>query len=104
MAELGVFEAIHTARALRRLKPDPVPPELINQVLEAGTCAPSGGNAQDWFFVVITDPEQRKRVGAAYAKASMRVRPFYENRPRPAHMSESEERHLKGSGFYLHEH
>ena len=104
MAELGVFEAIHTARALRRFKPDPVPPELIDQILEAATCAPSGGNAQDWYFVVITDPEQRRRVGAAYAKASLSIRPYYENRPRPEHMTESEERHLKSSGFYLHEH
>ncbi|HUA36490.1 MAG TPA: nitroreductase family protein [Candidatus Binataceae bacterium] len=104
MAELGVFEAIHTARALRRFKPDPVPAELIDHVLEAAVCAPSGGNAQDWYFVVITDPEQRRRVGAAYAKASLSIRPYYENRPRPAHMTESEERHLKSSGFYLHEH
>ena len=104
MAELGVFEAIHTARALRRFKPDPVPRALINQILEAATCAPSGGNAQDWYYIIITDPEQRRRVGAGYAKASMRVRPFYQNRPRPPHMTESEERHLQGSGFFLHEH
>ncbi len=104
MAELGVFEAIHTARALRRFKPDPVPPELITKILEAATCAPSGGNTQDWYFVVVTDPEQRKRVAAVYLKASMLVRPFYENRPVPQHMTEKEDRHLKTAGFYLHEH
>jgi nitroreductase len=104
MAEIGVFEAIHTARALRRFKPDPVPREVITQILEAAICAPSGGNVQDWYFMVVTDPEQRNRVGAAYAKASLSVRPFYENRPRPEHMTETEERHLKTSGFYLHEH
>lgn len=104
MSDIGVFEAIHTARALRRFRPDPVPPEIITRILEAAICAPSGGNVQDWYFVVVTDPEQRKRVGAAYAKASLSVRPFYENRPRPEHMTETEERHLKTSGFYLHEH
>jgi nitroreductase len=104
MAKIGVFEAIQTARALRRFQPDPVPPQIITRILEAAICAPSGGNVQDWLFVVITDPEQRKRVGAAYAKASLSVRPFYENRPRPPHMTDTEERRLKTSGFYLHEH
>ncbi len=55
MTDLGVFEAIHTARALRRFKPDAVPSELITQILEAAVCAPSGGNTQDWYFVVITE-------------------------------------------------
>jgi nitroreductase len=104
MAEMGVFEAISTARALRRFKSDPVPPEMITRILEAAVCAPSGGNLQDWRFVVITDSEQRRLVAAAYAKASLSVRPFYENRLRPEHMAEAEERHLKSSGFYLHEH
>lgn len=104
MTDLGVFEAIHTARALRRFKPDAVPSELITQILEAAVCAPSGGNTQDWYFVVITDPDQRRRVAAAYAKASRSVRPFYENRPRPAHMTEAEERRLHSAGFHLHEH
>lgn len=104
MAEIGVFEAIHTARALRRFKPDPLPMEIVTRILEAATCAPSGGNVQDWYFMVVTDPGQRRRIGAAYAKASLSVRPFYENRPRPEHMTEAEEHHLKSSGFYLHEH
>jgi len=104
MADIGVFEAIHTARARRRFRPDPVPTEIITRVLEAAICAPSGGNVQDWYFVVVTDADQRRRVGAAYAKASLSVRPFYENRRRPEHMTDTEERHLKSSGFYLHEH
>lgn len=104
MAEIGVFEAIHTARALRRFKPDPVPDQLITQILEAAICAPSGGNVQEWIFAAITDPEQRRRVGAIYARASKLVRPFYENRSAPAHMNAGEERHLRQSGFYLYDH
>jgi nitroreductase len=46
MTEPTLFEAIRTARSLRRLKPDPVPEALITHVLEAAICAPSGGNAQ----------------------------------------------------------
>jgi nitroreductase len=52
---------MYTARALRRLKPDPVPEDLINKVLEAGTQAPSGGNAQNWIVIVVRDQAQRQR-------------------------------------------
>jgi len=41
---------------MRRLKPDPVPAELIRKILEAGVSAPSGGNMQRWRFLVIRDP------------------------------------------------
>ena len=43
-----LFEIIRTTRSMRRLKPDPVPNELIRKFLEAGVCAPSGGNMQRW--------------------------------------------------------
>jgi len=44
--DVGLFDAIFTTRAMRRLKPDPVPDELIRKVLEAGLCAPTGGDVQ----------------------------------------------------------
>ena len=47
MTEIGLFEAIHSARALRRLKSDPVPDELIARILDAAIRAPSAGNAQN---------------------------------------------------------
>jgi nitroreductase len=68
MSEIGLFEAIHTARALRRLKPDAVPEALITQILDAAIRAPSAGNAQNWSFVVVRDPEVRRGLGAVYAK------------------------------------
>jgi nitroreductase len=52
-----LFEIIRTTRSMRRLKPDPVPNELIRKILEAGVCAPSGGNMQRWQFLVIRDPK-----------------------------------------------
>ncbi len=42
MPEIGLFEAMYSARAMRRLKPDPVPDALLGKVLEAATQAPSG--------------------------------------------------------------
>lgn len=73
IAELGedvpLLEGIRSTRALRRLRPDPVPPELIRKVCEAGTFAPSGGNRQPWFFIAVTEPERRAFVAERYRSA-----------------------------------
>ena len=54
---------------MRRLKPDPVPNELIRKILDAGVCAPSGGNMQRWRFLVIRDTKVKETVGALYKRA-----------------------------------
>jgi nitroreductase len=64
-----VFDIIHTTRSMRRLKPDPVPDALIRRILAAGQCAPSGGNAQRWRFMVVKDPAIKKAVQVWYQKA-----------------------------------
>ena len=64
-----LFEIIRTTRSMRRLKPDPVPDDLIRRLLEAGTCAPSGGNMQRWRFLVVKDPAIKQTVGAYYKRA-----------------------------------
>ena len=68
-AALPLLEGIRTTRAIRRLKPDPVPQELIRTVCEAGTFAPSGGNRQPWFFIAVTGPERRRWVADRYRPA-----------------------------------
>src|SRR5881409_711866 len=64
-----LFEIISTTRSMRRLKKDPVPDALIRQILEAGICAPSGGNMQRWRFLVIRDPQVKAAVAAYYRRA-----------------------------------
>ncbi len=46
MSDPGFFEILDTTRAIKRLKPEPVPLELVRKVLDAGTNAPSGVNTQ----------------------------------------------------------
>jgi nitroreductase len=104
VAETGLFEAIYSARALRRLRPDPVPEDLITRVLDAAVRAPSAGNAQNWAFVVVRDAEQRRRLGAIYRKASDEVGEIYAARGRPAHLSEDQYRRLMAGGAYLWDH
>ncbi|HEY2387327.1 MAG TPA: nitroreductase family protein [Candidatus Binatia bacterium] len=67
--EVPLLEGIRTTRALRRLRPDPVPPALIRKVCEAGTFAPSGGNRQPWRFIAVIEPERRAWVAERYRRA-----------------------------------
>ncbi len=67
--DVPLLEGLRTTRAIRRLRPDPVPPALIRKVCEAGTFAPSGGNRQPWFFVAVTEPERRAFVAERYRTA-----------------------------------
>ena len=64
-----LFEIMQTTRAMRRLKPDPVPDELIEKILQAGVCAPSGGNTQKWRFLVIKDQKVKQQVQVFYKRA-----------------------------------
>ena len=104
MTEIGLFEAIYSARSIRRLKPDPVPEALITQILNAAIRAPSGGNAQSWAFVLVREPDLRREIGAIYRKASDIAEAIYAARGRPTHLSERQFGRLMASGKHLWEH
>jgi nitroreductase len=63
-----VFAVMATMRAMRRLRPDPVPDELLARLVEAATWAPSGGNIQAYSFVVVTDRAQMTRLAALWRR------------------------------------
>ena len=65
----ALFEIIHSLRAMRRLKPDPVPDALVHEILRAAVAAPSGGNRQPWAFIVVKDFEIKSRVQVYYRRA-----------------------------------
>ncbi len=102
--DIGLFEAIYSARSLRRLKPDPVPEALITQVLDAAIRAPSAGNAQNWAFVVVRDAVQRQALGEIYRKGSRIAEAMYAARGQPAHMTEQQYRRMMTTGAWLWEH
>ncbi len=66
---MDVFEVIGTLRAMRRLKPDPVSDEDVWKILDAAIKAPSGGNRQPWNFLVVRDPEAKRKLGEYYLDA-----------------------------------
>ena len=63
------FDLVGNVRAMRRLKPDPVPMALIEKVLDAGVQAPSGQNTQPWKFVLVADPERKRWFKDRYTHA-----------------------------------
>jgi nitroreductase len=103
--EPGLFEIIHTARSMRRLKPDPVPDALIRKILEAGVCAPSGGNMQRWRFLVIKDREVKEDVAVYYRRAwEEHVKPGYRSSPPPAGSSPERFARMLDAAQYLADH
>jgi len=62
---MDVYEAIRTRQSIRRYRPDPVPDEVLNRVLDAMRLAPSAGNLQPWRFVVVRDAATRERLAKA---------------------------------------
>lgn len=62
-------EAIFSLRAIRRLKPDPIPDGDIRDILEAAIRAPNGGNAQQWHFLVVKDAALRAQFAPLYHEA-----------------------------------
>jgi len=63
---IDLYEAMSTLRAVRRLRPDPIPDDVLARVLQAACWAPTGGNQQPWRVVVVTDPELKKGLQDIY--------------------------------------
>ena len=56
-------EAMFTQRAIRRFKKDPIPDDVLEDIMQATIRAPNGGNTQQWRFIVVKDEEKRRKLG-----------------------------------------
>ena len=100
-----LFEIISTTRAMRRLKPDPVPDDLIRKVLEAGVSAASGGNRQHWRFMVIKDRALKEKVQHYYKRALDEVvGPRYRNSAPPPGVTREQYDRQHNAVSYLTDH
>ncbi|MHB1516760.1 MAG: nitroreductase family protein [Acidimicrobiales bacterium] len=66
---MDIFEALYTSRAMRRVRPDPVPLDVQAKILDAAIRAPSGGNTQNWRFVLVDDKDVLSEIGPLYRDA-----------------------------------
>jgi nitroreductase len=62
-------EALYTTRAMRRVLPDPIPLDIQAKILDAAVRAPSGGNQQNWRFLLLDDPEKKAALAPLYQRA-----------------------------------
>ena len=75
---MDVFEALYTTRAMRRVSEDPIPDDVLKQMIDASIRAPSGSNRQGWKFIVVTDPDIKNQLGDLYREAwDFYIKEFY---------------------------
>jgi nitroreductase len=63
---VDIREALYTTRAMRRVKPDPIPEDVQMRIMDAAIRAPSGGNAQNWRFLLVDDKALMAKLGPLY--------------------------------------
>jgi len=96
MSAVDALTAIRTCIAMRYLRPEPIPDDVLREVLATATCASSPGNSQGWQFLVVRDTDQRRRLGEAIQKA---LNPFFG--PVPADADDSRRKMLNGARHLL---
>ena len=65
--DVGLYAAMRTLRAVRRLRPDPIPTPVLQRVLEAASWAPTGGNVQPWRVIAVRERGLVAELGKLYA-------------------------------------
>jgi len=62
----SLLELVQNTRSIRRFKPDPIPDEYIEKMIEVARWAPSGFNQQPWEYVIVKSPELKKKIYATF--------------------------------------
>ena len=82
MSYNSFLELVKKRRSVRRFKPDPVPDEDIEKIIDAARWAPSGFNTQPWEFVVVREKELKDKIIDAVEEHWLRINP---KREKPGH-------------------
>ena len=64
-----IYQMMSTLRAVRRLRSDPIPDDVLDRVLQAAAWAPTGGNMQPWRVVVVRSAERKQALADVYRPA-----------------------------------
>ncbi len=78
----GFLQLVQTRRSIRRFKPDPLPEDYVNKILEAARYAPSGANSQPWEIVVLTDKAVKDKIVDIVKEASVGSYKLGQTRPK----------------------
>jgi nitroreductase len=101
-ATSDVWEAMSTARTIRRFTDEPVDDATLERCLQAAMWAPSGANAQAWRFVVLRSAQQRAVVAEAAARALEVIEPVY-GMSRPSDDDDSRRARTNRATYELHD-
>ena len=100
-----IYDMMSTLRAVRRLRSDPIPDDVMDRVLQAATWAPTGGNMQPWRVIVVTSPERKQALADIYKPAWYRYAKGYDQRIEQLPADEAEKaRRNRVAGDYLADH
>ena len=66
--DASLFDIMYHCRSMRRLKPDPVPEEVLLQLVDAAIQAPSSSNGQNWRFVIVRDRATKQKIQDVWAR------------------------------------
>ena len=108
--DLSIDALLTTTRSVRKRLDlsRPVEPEVIRECLELALQAPTGGNSQDWHFVVVTDPQQRQALATLYRKGAARyvelMTAVFQQRMASSEQEAKTLARMIDSGQYLSEH
>lgn len=70
---MEVLEAIKSVKSVSKFKPDPVPEQKVQAVVNAARFAPSAENLQPWKFIVVTDEDTKRKLAGACTNAKHMV-------------------------------
>jgi len=99
-----LFDIMYTCRAMRRLRPDPVPDEVLLQLVDAALQGPSGSNAQNWTILVVKDVAQKRKIQEIWRKTwGFYAETFRNAEARPGEDLSQRER-AGAAGTYMVEH
>lgn len=103
--DAGLFEIMYSCRAMRRLEPDPVPRELLVRLVDAANQGPSGSNLQGARWILVQDPEQKKKLAALNKKAvDAYIGPMSERPGELPHQSADKRQRMLDSVLWQAEH
>ena len=77
---IPLYDAMSNLRAVRRLREEPIPDDVLGRILQAAAWAPSGGNTQPWRILVVKDKQLREQIGELYAPQWERFGKVYRSR------------------------
>jgi nitroreductase len=107
MASHDLYDVMSTLRAVRRLRPDAIPPDVLDRVLQAACWAPTGGNLQPWRIIVVRSPEHKQALAEVYAPEWKTYTEFGRRRAERQGLPEADMATLErtlAAGDYLAEH